>query len=126
MALRDLEHLEQHPKLDAIGVRLDLARRWRELVVGPPMLFGFSLRGAVGQLDVRIGNDRLLDELVHRGASLLVSTLGFHGHLGPTRDVPGDWILLLSPRHGHVGVESDSAHVRARYSSVSRTCQDWS
>src|SRR2546428_9801624 len=87
MALGVLEHLEQHPELDAIGVRLDLAWRWRELVVGPPMLLGFSFRGAVRQLDVRIGDDRLLDVLVHRGAPLLVTTLDLHGHLGPAGEL---------------------------------------
>src|SRR2546430_3080420 len=69
VALRVLEHLEQHPELDAVGMRLDLARRLRHLVVRPGMLLGFPFRRQVRQLDVRIRDDRLLDVFVHRGAA---------------------------------------------------------
>src|SRR2546426_337807 len=114
MALGVLEHLEQHPELDAIGVRLDLTWRWRELVVGPPMLLGFSFRGAVRQLDVRIGNDRLLDVLVHRGAPLLVTALDLHGHLGSAGELPGDLLLLQNPRLVLLGVDLHFEVVRGR------------
>src|SRR5256712_5796672 len=114
MALGVLEHLEQHPELDAIGVRLDLGWRWRELVVCPPLLFGFAFRGAVRQLYVRIGDDRLLDVLVHRGAPLLVTALDLHGHLGPAGELPGDLLLLQNPRLVLLGRDLDFEVVRGR------------
>src|SRR2546428_2708939 len=83
MALGVREHLEQHPELDSVGMRLDLAWRRRELVVRPGILLRLSLRREVRQLDVRIGNDGLLDVLVDRGPPLLVTALDFHGSRGP-------------------------------------------
>src|SRR5438309_3759013 len=88
-------------------MRLDLAWRWRELVVRPGMLFCFSLRGEVRQLDVRIGNDGLLDVLVHRGPSLLVTALHFDGHLGPTLGFPVDLLLLQNPGFILLGIDLD-------------------
>src|SRR5262245_40006976 len=52
VARRVLEHLQEHPELDAIRVRLDLAWRWRKLVVRPGMLPGFSFGREVPQPDV--------------------------------------------------------------------------
>src|SRR3989442_15388495 len=98
MALGVLEHLEQHPELDAVRVRLDLARRWRELVVRPGMLLRFSLGGEVRQLYVRILNYGLLDVLVHRGPPLLVTALYFHCDLRPASELPGDPLLLPNLR----------------------------
>src|SRR6266852_250959 len=89
MALGVLEHLEQHPELDPVRMRLDLARRGRELLVRPGMLLRFALRGEVRQLDVRIRDDRLLDVLVDRGTPLLVPALDLHGHLGSSSRATG-------------------------------------
>src|SRR6267378_1552983 len=114
MALGVLEHLEQHPELDAIGVRLDLAWRWRQLVVRPRMLLRFSFGGEVRQLDVRVGDDGLLDVLVHRGASLLVTTFDFHGHLGPAGELPGNLLLLQNQRLVLLGIDLDFEVVRGR------------
>src|SRR5207244_11159979 len=97
MALGVLEHLEQHPELDSVGMRLDLAWRWRELVVRPGILLRFSLRREVRQLDVRIGDDGLLDVLVDRGPPLVVPPVDFHGHRGPTLGLPAAPLLLASP-----------------------------
>src|SRR5205823_10545593 len=72
MALRVLRHLEQHPELDAIGMRLDLARRRRELLVGPWILFRLAFGGDVRALDVPIRRDRPLELLVDVRAALPV------------------------------------------------------
>src|SRR5207247_5085122 len=88
-------------------MRLELARRGRELLVRPRMLLRFALRGEVRQLDVRIGNDGLLDVLVDRGAPLLIPALDFHGHLGSTRGLPGDLLLLQNQRLVLLGVDLD-------------------
>src|SRR5437879_1595708 len=104
MALGVLEHLEQHPELDSVGMRLDLAWCWRELVVRPGILLRVSLRREVRQLDVRIGNDGLLDVLVDRGPPLLVTPLDFHGHLGSTLGLPGDLVLLQNLRLLPLGI----------------------
>src|SRR2546428_834224 len=53
MARRVVEHLEQHPELDAVGMRLDLARRRRELVVRPAVFLRLAFGGGVRQLDAR-------------------------------------------------------------------------
>src|SRR2546426_1062814 len=107
MALGVLEHLEQHPELDPVRMRLDLARRGRELLVRPGMLLRFALRGEVRQLDVRIRDDRLLDVLVDRGTPLLVPALDLHGHLGSTRGLPGDLLVLQNQRLVLLGVDLD-------------------
>src|SRR2546427_203549 len=98
VALGILEHLEQRSKLDAVGMRLDLAWRWRELVVRPGMLFRFALRGKVRQLDVRIRDDGLLDVLVHRGPPFLVTTLYLDGDLRPALALPLNSLFLENPR----------------------------
>src|SRR5256886_7160654 len=107
MALGVLEHLEQHPELDSVGMRLDLAWRRRELVVRPGILLRVSLRREVRQLDVRIGNNGLLDVLVDRGPPLLVTALDFHGHLGSTLGLPGDLLLLQNLRLVLLGIDLD-------------------
>src|SRR4029453_16904705 len=73
VALCVLAHLEQHPELDAVGVRLDLTGRRRKLVVGPRMRLRLAFRRVIRQLDVRVGDDGLLDVLVDGGAPLLVA-----------------------------------------------------
>src|SRR5947208_17165606 len=98
MALGVLEHLEQHPELDPVRMRLDLARRGTELLVRPRMLLRFALRGEVRQLDVRIGNDGLLDVLPDRGSPLLIPALEFPAHMGSTRALPGNLLLFLNQR----------------------------
>src|SRR2546427_1375131 len=107
MALGVLEHLEQHPELDSVGMRLDLAWRRRELVVRPGILLRVSLRREVRQLDVRIGNNGLLDVLVDRGPPLLVTALDFHGHLGSTLGLPRDLLLLQNLRLVLLGIDLD-------------------
>src|SRR3989475_11805603 len=107
MALGVLEHLEQHPELDSVGMRLDFAWRRRELVVRPGILVRFSVRREVRQLDVRIGNNGLLDVLVDRGPPLLVTALDFHGHLGSTLGLPGDLLLLQNLRLVLLGIDLD-------------------
>src|SRR5207249_12267652 len=67
MALGTLEHLQQHPELDPVGMRLDLARRRGELLVRAAKLLRLPFRSDVGHLDVRVGDDRLLDVFVDRG-----------------------------------------------------------
>src|SRR2546428_10781489 len=97
VALGILEHLEQGSKLDAVGMRLDLAWRWREVVVRPGMLFRFALRGKVRQLDVRVRDDVLLYVLVHRGPPFLVTSLGLDGDLCPAFALPIIPLFLENP-----------------------------
>src|SRR5207244_8728942 len=94
-------------ELDSVWMRLDLAWCWRELVVRPGILLRLSLRREVRQLDVRIGNDGLLDVLVDRGPPLLVTTLDFHGHLGSPLGLPGDLLLLQNLRLVLLGIDLD-------------------
>src|SRR5437899_1065222 len=114
VALRVLEHLEQHPELDAVGMRLDLARRLRNPVVRPGKLLGFSLGREVRELDVRVRDDRLLDVLVDRSAALLVAALDFHRHLGAARRLPVDLLLLQNQRLVLLGVYLASAVLGGR------------
>src|SRR3989475_8119592 len=107
MARRVVEHLEQHPELDAVGMRLDLARRRRKLVVRPAVFLRLAFGGGVRQLDVRIGDDRLLDVLVDRRPAFLVPPLDFHRHLGPPWEFPGDLLLLEYQRLVLLGVDLD-------------------
>jgi hypothetical protein len=48
-----VQHLEQHPELDAVRMRLDLARRRRELLVRPRVLLRLAVGRDVRELDVR-------------------------------------------------------------------------
>ena len=82
VAPRVVEHPQQHAELDAVGMRLDLARLGRQLLDRPRVLAGLAVRRAVDELHVRVGDGRLLEELVHRGAALLVAPLDLEGHLG--------------------------------------------
>src|SRR5437016_14596453 len=107
MALGVLEHLEQHPELDSVGMRLDLAWRRRELVVRPGILLRVSIRREVGQLDVRIGNNGLLEELADRGPPLLVTALDVHGHLGSTLELPGEKLPIQTLRLVLFGIDLD-------------------
>src|SRR5437016_8489997 len=88
-------------------MRLDLARRRRRLVVRPAVFLRLGFGGGVRQLDVRIGDDRLLDVLVDRRPAFLVPPLDFHRHLGPPWEFPGDLLLLEDQRLVLLGVDLD-------------------
>src|SRR2546422_8190782 len=62
------------------------------------MLFRLTLRGEVRQLDVRIRDDGLLDVLVHRGPSFLVTALDLDGDLRPALALPINSLFLENPR----------------------------
>ena len=98
MALGVVQHLEQHPELDAVGVRLDLTWRRGQFMNSPGIFLGLSVRGEVDELYVRIGDGGLLDILVHGGPPLLVSALDFEGHLGSPVVLPVDLLFLKNPR----------------------------
>jgi hypothetical protein len=100
-----VQHPQQHPELDAVGMRLDLARRGRQLVDGARVLPRLALRGVVDQLHVRVGDGHLLEELVHRGAALLVAALDLERHLGAARVLPVDLLALEDARLVLLGVD---------------------
>jgi hypothetical protein len=95
-------------------VRLDFTRLWRQLLDRPGIFFGFSLRGVVDELDVRIGNGNLLEILVHRGPPLLVAAFDFEGHLGSAMVLPIDLFSLENPRLVLLGIDLDFEVVSRR------------
>src|SRR5882724_2073203 len=101
-------------------MRLDLARRLRNLVVRPGMLLGLPFRREVRQLDVRIRDDGLLDVLVDRGAALLVAPLDLHRHLGAARRLPVDLLLLQNQRLVLLGVDLDLEEMGGRSGAGAR------
>ncbi len=107
MALGVVEHFEQHPELDAVGVRLDLARLGRQLVNGPRIFFGLALRRVVDELDVRIGDRDLVEIFIDGGAPLLIPSLDFEGHLSPPVVLPIDLLVLKNPRLVFLRVDLD-------------------
>ena len=67
-----LQHLEQHPELDAVRVRLDLLRLARQLVRRARVVMQLALGRPVGELEVRVGDHRLLEVRVDAGAAAAV------------------------------------------------------
>ena len=59
VALRVLEHPQEDAELDAVGMRLDLLRRRRQLVDRPRVLPRLALRRVVDERHVRVGDGRL-------------------------------------------------------------------
>jgi hypothetical protein len=114
VATRVVEHAEEHPELDAVGVRLDLARLGWQLVDRPRVLPGLSLGSVIDELDMRIGDGRLLEILVDRRAALLIAPLDLERHLGAPRVLPVDLLVLEDPRLVLLGVDLDLEVVRAR------------
>src|SRR5262249_36455397 len=114
VARRVVQHLEQHAELDAIGMRLDLARRRRQLLERPREFLGLTLRRHVRQLDVGIGDDRLLDVLVDRRTALLIPALHLQRHLRAARRLPGDLLLLEDAWLVLLGVDLHLEVVRGR------------
>ena len=105
VALRVLEHPEEDAELDAVGVRLDLLRRRRQLVDRPRVLPRLPLGRLVDELHVRVGDRGLREVLVDRGAALLVAPLDLERHLGAARDLPLDLLALEDPRLVLLGVD---------------------
>ena len=107
-----VEHAQEHAELDAVGMRLDLAGRGRQLLDRPRVLPGVALRGVVDERHVRIGDRDLLEELVHRGAALLVAPFDLERHLRAARMVPVDLLALEDPGLVLLGVDLDLEVVR--------------
>jgi hypothetical protein len=74
----------------------------------------FALRRVVDEVHVRVGDGRLLEVLVHRGAALLVAALDLEHHLGAARVLPVDLLVLEDPRLVLLGVDRDLEVVRRR------------
>src|SRR5262249_22635749 len=120
VALRVLQHLEQHAERAAVGMRLDLARRLRHLVVRPGQDLRLPLGRQVRELDVRVRDDRLLEILVDRRAALLVPALDLEGDLGAARRLPLDLLLLEDQGLVLLGVHLDLEEVRGRFCARAR------
>ena len=105
VALRVLEHPQEDAELDAVGMRLDLLRRRRQLVDRPRVLPRLPLRRLVDELHVGIGDRGLRQVLVHRGAALLVAPLDLERDLGAAWDLPLDLLALEDPRLVLLGVD---------------------
>src|SRR5215813_9394169 len=97
--------LQEDAELDAVGMRLDLARLGRQLGNGARILARLALRRAVDERHVRIGDGRLLEILVHRGAAFLVAPLDLQGDLGAALVLPVDLLALEDPRLVLLGVD---------------------
>src|SRR4029450_810610 len=78
------------------------------------MRLGLAFRRVIRQLDVRVGDDRLLDVLVDGGAALLVAALDLHGDLRPAGRFPLDLLLLENQRLVLLGVDLDFEEMRGR------------
>jgi hypothetical protein len=102
-----VEHPQEHAELDPVGMRLDLARRGRQLVDRPPVLPGLPIRRVVDEGHVGVGDRGLLEILVHRGAALLVASLDLQGHLGPSLALPVDLPALEDSRLVLLGIDLD-------------------
>ena len=102
-----VEHSQEHPELDAVGMGLDLAGLGRQLVDRPRILPGLSLRRVVDELHVRIGDGRLREILVHRGAPLLVAPLDLERHLRAAGVLPVDLLALEDPGFVLLGIDLD-------------------
>ncbi len=100
-----VEHSQEHAELDAVGMRLDLAGLGRQLLDRPRVLPGLALRRVVDERHVRVGDGDLLEELVHRGAALLVAPLDLERHLRAARVVPVDLLALEDPGLVLLGVD---------------------
>lgn len=90
MALRILQHLEQHAELNPIGVRLDLAWLRRELMIGARVFFRFPFRRMIDQFDVGIGDRGLFQPFIDRCTPLLI--LPFHFQ----RDLRAAWLFPIN------------------------------
>ena len=102
-----VEHPQENAELDAVGMRLDLAGLGRQLVDRPRILPGLPLRRVVDELHVRVGDGDLLEELVHRGAALLVAPLDLERHLRAALVLPVDLLALEDPGLVLLGVDLD-------------------
>src|SRR5262249_23508638 len=105
VTLRVVEHPQEDAELDAVGMRLDLARLGRQLVNGARILPRLAFRRAVHERHVRIGDRRLLEIVVHRGAALLVAPRDLQGDLGAALVLPVDLLALEDPRLVLLGVD---------------------
>ena len=72
LARRVAQHRVEHPELDAVGVRLDLLRLARKLVRDARELDALALRADVRERQVRVGDDGLLEVLLHARAPAAV------------------------------------------------------
>ena len=112
MALRILQHLEQHAEFDAVRMGLDLARLRRQLVIGPGILFRLAFGRLVDQLDVGIGDGGLLQPFIDRGAALLILAFDFQRDLGASRLLPVDLFVLVDQRLVLLRVDLDFEEMR--------------
>jgi hypothetical protein len=109
-----VQHPQEDAELDPVGVRLDLAGLRRQLVDGPRILARLAFRRLVDEPHVRVGDGRLLEILVHRGAALLVPPLDLERHLRAAMALPVDLLVLEDPRLVLLGVDLHLEVVRRR------------
>jgi len=79
-------------------MRFDFARLRRQLFDRPGIFFGIALGRVVRELDVRIGNRRLLQIFVDRTSSFLIAAFDFQRYLRAAMVFPLD--LLCSKIRG--------------------------
>jgi hypothetical protein len=109
-----VQHPQEHAELDPVGMRLDLARLGRQLLDGARELARLAVGCVIDELDVRVGDGHLLEELVHRGATLLVAPLDLQRHLGAALVRPVDLLALEDSRLVLLGVDLHLEVVRRR------------
>src|SRR6185503_8367014 len=107
MAAGVVQHLEQHAQLDAVGMRLDLARRFGQRFDRAPEPPRLALDGVIRERHVRVRDRDLVQVLVHRGAALLVLALHLERDLRTARPVPFDLLVLVDQRLVLLGVDLD-------------------
>ena len=113
MALGVVEHFQHHAEFDAVRMRFDFTRLRRQLVNGPRIFFGIALGRVVRELDVRIGDRRLLQIFVDRTSSFLIAAFDFQRYLGAATASPASANQRSNCRSG-------SASRSLRRSSITR------
>ena len=102
----------------------DLAGFNRQIVGDPLIDQRFIFRGAVGDVDMRVGHGGLLHVAVHRPAAFLVHSLQFHGHPGAVVHLPFDGVVLQDHRGVLYRVQADFEAVGRLFLSDARDDPD--
>ena len=114
MALRVLQHLQEHAELNAVRMGLDLAWRRRQFVIGPRILFRLAFRGMVDEPHVRIGNRSLFEPLINRRSAFLILSFDLERDLRSLWPIPLDLFILMHKRFILLRVDLHLEEMRGR------------
>ena len=95
-------------------MRFDFPRRWRQLVIGPGVFLWSAFRRVVNEPDVWVGDRRLFQPFVNRGAAFLILAFDLQCDLRSLRLVPFDLLVLMHQRFVLLGVDLNFEKMRGR------------